>query len=213
MIVYVPLLVAASRDAFVAICSFLWLKGFTSFLIALIRMPRGRFLWCFPATLVMLLWLHARAEHSVSGSRASPYGPPDAPYCSLVRRQLQSIGRVPLEPIGGGWKVVRDSLNTYQDKALGLVLCRATVAPDMLTILSGSQRAVMDFRGETLWNDSPLVFFEVIEAATLVDPTQVFEAYIRDGKTSLFFGVTNASVERLNNTLCTNGSAKTANHS
>ena len=67
--------------------------------------------------------------------------------------------------------------------------------------------------GVKLCGTTALYFFEVIEAATLVDPTQVFEAYIRDGKTSLFFGVTNASVERLNNTLCTNGSAKTANHS
>ena len=86
-------------------------------------------------------------------------------------------------------------LTRFEDKIIGLMLCRFEFCPDPLTLLSTEQRSIRQFWDASRWGDEPLGFISVVDVCRFADPQMFWRRTVgRQIRTSFFWQLTDESL-------------------
>ena len=151
-----------------------------------------------------ILWIHAKPPLKARATSAW-HVPEKQLYTTTIKRALASSGVVPARfrlelhdhSSPNQWQSAFEHLDSH---VVGLCLVDASRIPDPYAYLTGPERQLSDYWKNTLYGTLPLVFYTILDAKPLSVPVRVHEAYGREGKSGMFFKLTQASWERLRNT-------------
>ena len=88
-------------------------------------------------------------------------------------------------------------LSRFDNKIIGLCLCRFDFCPDALTLLSTEQRSIRQFWHASRWGDEALGFISVIDVCHFVPQAFWRQNIGQQVRTSFFWQLTHQSSDRL----------------
>jgi len=157
----------------------------------------------------LIVWITSRdpAHDRVADDRRQV--PLRAVYTSAVRQSLLAAGAVPeeiqAEFAGAAPAKWAQQLTHFDEKVFGLALLRTSIVATTTTLLTPTQRALMDYWGATKYWKLPLVFVDIVEVISLATPQRYYTSQLQRVARSMFSTISLLTADRCFKVGTTNG--------